>query len=99
MQQKVVLTPDEVTQVVQCLRASREAKESARLVDFLLEKMASTPVMDQLREIGQRDYQKEGEVEIDEQATVSVNDTPGETITGAYVQGWVWVDLPERTEN
>jgi hypothetical protein len=35
-------------------------------------------------------YQEEGELEVDDDALVSVADG-----SGAYVQGWVWVDSEE----
>jgi hypothetical protein len=42
--------------------------------------------------------QKEGEVEFDDDAKVSMNETL-DTDHGAYVQGWVWVPDPEEYED
>jgi hypothetical protein len=40
-------------------------------------------------------WQEEGEVEIDDDAVVSMSEE-GEEVTGAYVQAWVWVENPKQ---
>lgn len=40
--------------------------------------------------LAQEEYQREGTLEIDSYARVSVSDDGG-----AYVQAWVWVDNPK----
>ena len=42
----------------------------------------------------QEEYQKDGEVEFDDDAEVSQSRIPGNE--GAYVQAWVWVEFPEE---
>lgn len=54
--------------------------------------------MDKIRQEGIDNYGKEGEVEIDEGAIVSIDDSPGAEPDGAYVMGWVWVYIPEEPE-
>lgn len=44
---------------------------------------------DRLRELAREKWAREGECEIDDDAVVSVSRDKG-----AYVQAWVWVDLP-----
>ena len=44
----------------------------------------------------QEEYQKDGEVEFDDNAMVSQAIGPGND--GAYVQAWVWVEFPEEEE-
>lgn len=44
----------------------------------------------QYRAAAQREYNREGEIEVDENATVSEGDDPG-----AYVEAWVWVSNEE----
>jgi hypothetical protein len=41
------------------------------------------------RELARERYHSDGEIEIDEGATVSIS-----ADSGAYVQAWVWVDDP-----
>jgi len=44
----------------------------------------------QLRELANDQYGRDGSVEIDDDAIISKGDEPG-----AYVQAWVWVEFPE----
>jgi hypothetical protein len=46
-------------------------------------------------EAARADYQRDGEIEIDDDAVVSRNDDPDGS-HGAYVQAWVWVYDPEE---
>lgn len=98
MGQKVLLDEAEARAVLACLQKHRNP-ESSRLVEVISNKIKSTPLMDTLRQEGIDHYYKEGEVEIDEGAIVSMDDSPGAEITGAYVMGWVWVDLPDPPDD
>lgn len=93
MNQKVLLDLDDTNALLQCLQVSKH-RDAVRLIAMLQSKMKSTPVMDLLRAEGIEHYVKEGEIEIDEGAVVSIDDTPGAAVSGAYVNGWVWVELP-----
>lgn len=45
-------------------------------------------------------WHEEGSIEIDDGASVSVSvEEDGETVRGAYVQAWVWVEAPEGAES
>lgn len=48
------------------------------------------PTDEQMREAAKNEYEREGEIEIDDNAAVSRGDD-----TGAYVQAWVWVSFDE----
>ena len=52
---------------------------------------------DEYREAARKEYQREGEIEIDDEAEVSrANEVGGDD--GAYVQAWVWVANEEDEE-
>lgn len=48
---------------------------------------------DDYRTLARQFFQDDGEVEVDDGATVSRNDDPS-CSHGAYVAAWVWVDSP-----
>lgn len=56
----------------------------------------------EIRNLAKAKWHDEGECEVDDNAPVSIIDAaslePGELVTGAYVQAWVWVDFPEPQE-
>lgn len=47
-------------------------------------------VLKAFREGAKREYEREGEIEIDDDAKVSMGDDDG-----AYVEAWVWVNFEE----
>lgn len=49
----------------------------------------SDPTDKEYRALAREQWHRDGEIEIDEDAVVSVSDDDG-----AYVQAWVWVDDP-----
>lgn len=58
-----------------------------------LEKTARQSAIDQ--------YHRDGSIEIDENAKVSLSyddDEASGVVQGAYVQAWVWVDFPKGTK-
>lgn len=97
MSQKVLLDEDDAQAILNCLQVCKNT-DALRLRALIEEKMKSTPLMDKLRQEGIENYTNEGEVEIDEGAVVSIDDTPGAEPDGAYVMGWVWVPVPDETE-
>lgn len=46
------------------------------------------------RELATEQHHRDGELEIDDYADVSLSMEDGK-VQGAYVQAWVWVDAPE----
>lgn len=50
-----------------------------------------SPSDEEFIRLARDEHQRDGEVEIDNDAVVSRG---GEPISGAYVQAWVWVDVP-----
>jgi hypothetical protein len=58
--------------------------------------MAKTPTDEQMRLAARQQWQREGEIEVDDNAEISRADDNFDK--GAYVQAWVWVcdaDVPE----
>ncbi len=53
-----------------------------------------TKTEDQYIALAREQWHKEGEVEIDDNAKVSLSEDQS-SIRGAYVQAWVWVDNPD----
>jgi hypothetical protein len=88
---KVILNPDDVQTLIQLLQKSKDVR-SAGMIHSLREKTKSSLLMDHCFELAQEKHQyQEGNVEVDEDAVVSLSENP--EITGAYVQAWTWVDL------
>lgn len=57
--------------------------------------MASTQKDEYYITAAKKKYQREGEIEIDDDAKISrIDDEEGGK--GAYVQAWVWVDDPDE---
>ena len=56
---------------------------------------AKTPSDEVLVELAREEHQRCGEIEVDDDAVVCRGCDP---ITGAYVQAWVWVDLPKKED-
>lgn len=51
-----------------------------------------TVTADEYRHMAKEQYHSDGEIEIDDDADVSIS------IGGAYVQAWVWVDGSNQAE-
>lgn len=87
-----VITAEEVAKLRRALPANEYAAFSVikRLEECLA---AYEPAMVQT---AQERYHRDGEIEIDEGATVSR--APGNPNRGAYVQAWVWVDDEDGEE-
>lgn len=98
MGQKIVLDETDARAMLTCLQMCKN-KEATRLIELISEKVRTNPQMDLIRQEAIEHYQEEGKIEIDEGATVSIDDSPGAEITGAYVMGWVWVDLPATEDD
>jgi hypothetical protein len=47
----------------------------------------------QFRALAIEHHQKDGELEIDDEAIVSISEDDG-----AYIQAWIWVELPHEDE-
>lgn len=56
-------------------------------------KEGDTMTDEEYRKAAREQYQRDGEIEIDSNAQVSIN---VERQEGAYVQAWVWVADPEQ---
>jgi hypothetical protein len=52
---------------------------------------------DKWRQMAKDEHQEDGRVEIDDNAAISLSEA-SEGIVGAYVQAWVWVDLPDELQ-
>jgi hypothetical protein len=50
--------------------------------------------------LAKEQYQRDGEIEFDADAKVSVDEEAAKTESeeGAYIQAWVWVDRPEKED-
>lgn len=75
--------------------------ENTRQTRELMDKLAYAPeekLKTKAREIATQQYHEDGHCEIDTDAKVSLSyeEETGE-VQGAYVQAWVWVDLPKET--
>ena len=51
-----------------------------------------------IRDIARQRWEDEGQIEIDDNAIVSIVDGD-EPVHGAYVAAWVWVDLDEEADD
>jgi len=84
--QKVIIPLEELDPLITILRKS-DHPDAADVAQRLESASVSTPWMDKMRGLAVSEHEVEGELEIDEAATVSY--APGEG--GAYVMAFVWV--------
>lgn len=84
--QKVIIPLEELDPLISILRKS-DHPDASDVAQRLESASISTPWMDKMRSLAASEHEEEGELEIDEAATVSY--APGEG--GAYVMAFVWV--------
>lgn len=56
--------------------------------------LEKTPAVRRFREIAKDEWQQDGEIEIDDNAVVSIPEED-EELRGAYVQAWIWIERPD----
>lgn len=92
---KVVLTDDQVGDLIDCLQHAKDPCAS-KMIEMLQAKAEETPLMGRIRFACVEAFNQEGTLEFDEDCAVSIEDgTPNNPPDGAYVQGWQWVANPD----
>lgn len=94
---KVLLDDGDVTALIGCLKCCKVAV-AQDLIRRLENQAKSSAIMDRLRTIAQDEYHSDGDLEFDDGAVVSIDDSPNQMPEGAYVMGWKWIPNPEKDE-
>jgi hypothetical protein len=92
----VILDDNDVKLVIELLSRAKDVR-SKDLIDRLKTASEDTKITRELRKEAMS-QSKDGELEVDEGAVVSIVD-PQEEADGAYVQAWLWVYKPEKVES
>lgn len=83
---KVILTHSEAGEIAALLRKLKGNKEAAGFAKYLIGRRRTQPNTQDYQEAAKW-QQKDGEIEIDDDPTVSHG-----ADNGAYVQAWIWIE-------
>lgn len=86
---KVILNAIKLKQVLELLKQVK-TPESVQLRQELRDAARENKRIRQFQQIAREEFNRDGELEFDDECTVSLSED-----NGAYVQGWKWIDDPK----